>query len=96
MGIRARFSYKGGAKDARDQKRADAEERQAGRNTLSPQQQLEVLDRRLGAGVGAVKERLRLRTIIDERKNQEAKQKKDAAVSSDGAPKKKFKKGKKQ
>lgn len=38
----------------------------------TPQQQLEELDRRLGPGVGAVRERARLQAQIDDTKNEEA------------------------
>ena len=44
----------------REIRREEAEVRQAARDQLTPQQQLEVLDRRLGKDEGAVKERVRL------------------------------------
>ena len=42
-----------------------AEERYALRESRTPQQQLDVLDRRLGLGVGAAKERARLVRMIE-------------------------------
>ena len=41
-------------------KRVEAEERQSYRNQLSNETQLSMLDRRLGSGIGAKKERRRL------------------------------------
>jgi hypothetical protein len=41
-------------------RQAEAIERQAHRDTLSNEQQIAALDNRLGAGVGATKERARL------------------------------------
>lgn len=48
----------------KEARRADATIRAEERAKRSPQQQLEVLDRTLGKGVGAVKERARLKAQI--------------------------------
>jgi len=47
-------------KEIQKGRRAAAEKRQATWAALSPKEQLADLDRRLGAGVGAVKQRARL------------------------------------
>lgn len=54
--------FKGGGPrpDLNETKRREAEERQADWEEKSPKQQLEALDRRLGKGVGARKQRARL------------------------------------
>lgn len=52
-------------------RREDAKKRQDARNHRSPEQQLALLDSRLGAGKGAVRERARLQAMIEERKNKE-------------------------
>lgn len=39
-------------------------DRQANRDTLTPEQQIAELDRRLGKGIGASKERARLEKLI--------------------------------
>ena len=49
----------------REERRQKAEEMALARSALSPAQQLEQLDQRLGAGVGAQRERARLQAIID-------------------------------
>lgn len=46
------------------QRRKDSEERDAIRRKRTPQQQLDVLDARLGKGVGARRERAVLRNMI--------------------------------
>ena len=48
-----------------EEKRAEAAERDAHRATLTPQQQIAELDRRLGVGIGAQKERARLTAAIE-------------------------------
>jgi|14BtaG_2_1085337.scaffolds.fasta_scaffold36342_2 hypothetical protein len=49
----------------RDELRADAERRQEERATRSPREQLVLLDQRLGEGLGAVKERKKLQSLVD-------------------------------
>lgn len=73
----------------RDVRRIDAETRQMGRDSLTPQEQLDLLDRRLGKGKGAVKERAKLKKAM------EPKASKPKKVAEETA-KEKFKKGKKQ
>ena len=46
-------------------RQSEALERQKVWGNLTPQQQLEDLDRRLGKGVGAIKQRARLQYAID-------------------------------
>jgi len=53
-------------KKTKTQRREDAAMRRAIRGEFSPAQQLKNLDDRLGAGVGAAKERERLNAIIGE------------------------------
>jgi hypothetical protein len=48
------------------ERQLSADERQHHRDGLSADAQLEVLDRRLGKGIGAVKERARLSKIEEE------------------------------
>lgn len=47
--------------------REEAEKRQEARNAREPEQQLALLDSRLGAGIGARKERARLQAMIEEK-----------------------------
>lgn len=49
----------------RTARREDAQERQTERNERTPQEQLAILDRRLGKGVGATKERAKLAELIE-------------------------------
>jgi len=53
----------------REERRKEAEARQAERDQLTPEKQLARLDERLGVGVGAAKERARLQKLIDEKNN---------------------------
>lgn len=48
------------------QRQEEADERQAYRNQLSPEEQIKALDKRLGKGKGAKKERKRLAAKIKE------------------------------
>ncbi len=48
-----------------EQRRKEAAERQEARNKLSPSEQIALLDQRLGKGLGAKKERARLRKLMD-------------------------------
>lgn len=50
-------------------RQAEAEVRQLFRGNLSPEQQLDALDKRLGYGQGASKERTRLAGQIEQRDN---------------------------
>lgn len=49
-----------------DRKRKEAEERQATAASMTALQRLETLDRRLGKGMGAAKERARLVKMLSE------------------------------
>jgi hypothetical protein len=51
-------------------RREDAAKRQEARNARTPEQQLALLDSRLGAGKGARKERERLQAMIEEAKKE--------------------------
>jgi len=57
----------------RDQRREEAEVRQAERQKRTPQEQLSLLDTKLGPGVGASKERARLQKIIEDQSAAKAK-----------------------
>ena len=62
-------------RERREQLRARAQQHVEARSARSPTQQLELLDERLGVGVGAVKERARLKHEIDEKKSTQSRQK---------------------
>jgi hypothetical protein len=53
-------------KNTKDTKRKEAEQRNMLWSSLSPQTKLEELDRRLGVGVGAKKQRQKLAILIEE------------------------------
>jgi hypothetical protein len=59
--------YEGGGPrpDNNEAKRTEAAERQAAWSGLTPKQQLEALDRRLGKGQGAERQRARIQARID-------------------------------
>ena len=63
-------------KEARERRRQAAEERQAVRDKLSPDQQLARLDALLGENQGATKERLRLHQEIARGEKKEKKKSK--------------------
>jgi len=66
----------------REQRREEAVERQALRGALSPTQQLEVLDKRLGEDTGAIKERIRLmKQAVEIEQNKRTKRKKNVKNS---------------
>jgi len=60
---------------ARNYRRKTALERNEARSERSPQQQLAVLDERLGKGVGAEKERARLKKLMRMSKNKKKREK---------------------
>lgn len=60
-----RFDGGGPRPDNNEIKANEATERQAAWSKLTPAQQLEALDRRLGKGVGAAKQRVRLQALIN-------------------------------
>lgn len=55
---------KGIRPDSKEIKRSEANERKTAWAALSSKEQLEILDRRLGAGVGAKRQRARLQAVI--------------------------------
>lgn len=63
-----RFSGSGPRPDNNEYKRSSAEERNSAWAKLSPAQQLEALDRRLGKGKGAAKQRARLKDLMNGKK----------------------------
>lgn len=65
-----RYSGGGPRPDLTEIKRKEGEERQAAWSKLTPQQQLDALDRRLGKDVGATKQRARLALAIEKSKHQ--------------------------
>ena len=54
---------------ARERRKLNAEARQRQRDEMTPEEQIKVLDERLGVGKGAKKERARLAALIDLRDN---------------------------
>lgn len=64
---------------------------QEARAERSPQQQLEVLDKRLGNGKGAAKERARLAVEIEDAKKPKPELKENVEVTEDAEPKPKLK-----
>jgi hypothetical protein len=56
-------------KDSAVRRREEAKERQRQRDGRTPEEQLAILDMRLGVGKGAKKERARLAALIDLQKN---------------------------
>lgn len=81
------FGFKGGKRDNsrkcsgggprpdnNDSKRREATERDEAWQKLTPEQQLEALDRRLGKGQGATKQRARLAASLERRKHQPKKE----------------------
>lgn len=65
-----KFHGGGPRPDHNEYKRQEATERQEAWSKLSPQQQLEALDRRLGKDAGAAKQRARLALAIERAKHQ--------------------------
>ena len=59
----------------RKERQSSAKERKQRREKRSPQEQLALLDRRLGKGVGARKERARLKKLIKEKKERKKRAK---------------------
>lgn len=56
---------KGIAKAHHERRKAEAELRQESHNKLSPNAKIQQLDKRLGKGIGAKRERKRLKKLID-------------------------------
>lgn len=65
-----KFSGDGARPDNNEIKRQEAKERDAAWQKLSPKEQLEALDRRLGKDVGATRQRARLAMLIEKAKHQ--------------------------
>lgn len=64
-----KYSGGGPRPDLTEIKRKEGAERQEAWSKLTPQQQLDELDRRLGKGVGATKQRARLALVIEKSKH---------------------------
>ena len=62
-------------RERREQLRARAQQHAEARSTRSPNQQLELLDERLGVGVGATKERAKLEREIEDKRSTQSRQK---------------------
>lgn len=80
-----KFSGGGPRPDLREFRQKEARERQAGRDELTPKEQLKKLDQMLGAGKGAKKERARLDWQV--KTGNKAKGKDPAAPSLDALTK---------
>ena len=85
-----RFSGSGPRPDNNELKASEAKERNEAWAKLSPAQQLESLDRRLGKGVGAAKQRAKLQRLINEPQRQQPtvahlRVKKDEAIEKEKA-----------
>ena len=65
-----KFSGGGPRPDHASDKREQAIERDKAWSRLTPQQQLDALDRRLGKDLGAARQRARLTALIEKRKHQ--------------------------
>ena len=68
----------------REQRRESANELAQLRATRTPQQQIEILDKRLGKDTGAKKERARLAALIEAAKSPAKKETKSKSERSDG------------
>lgn len=70
-------------KERKEQKKTEAKARQTNRDKLSHNQQLQILDKKLGINKGAKKERARLLKLIEESKNAKpSEQDKNKTISS--------------
>ena len=52
--------------EIRERKQSEAVERQEAHDKLTPQQKLDKLDKRFGTGVGAKRERAKLKRVLEE------------------------------